>query len=79
MRSSATVALAQGRRDRDEVRIHVKSTHFHYAWKNADNVGVRLVRQTSKSPCDQGRSWGYSRHKIWVDKGCEGDFAYVPR
>lgn len=75
----ATVALAQGRHHRDEVRIHLKSTNYRYSSKDARNVGVRLVRQSSKSPCIEGRSWGYNGRKIWVDKGCEGDFAYVPR
>ena len=76
----ATVALAQGRYDRrGEVRIHVKSTDYRRSQKDARNRGVRLVRQTSKSPCVQGRSWGYDRNRIWVDRGCEGDFAYVPR
>lgn len=36
--------------------------------------GVRLVRQNSKSPCIQDRTWGVSRDGIWVDKGCRADF-----
>ena len=37
--------------------------------------GARLVRQTSSSSCVQGRTWGYQRGSIWVDKGCGGIFA----
>ncbi len=74
-----TVALAQGRLGRDEVRVHVKSERYGRNHKDVVNRGVRLVRQTSQSPCVQGRSWGYTGHRIWVDKGCEGDFAYIPR
>lgn len=36
---------------------------------------VRLVRQVSDSPCRQGVSWGYSRHTVWVDRGCRAVFS----
>jgi len=36
--------------------------------------GVQLVRQRSGSPCDFGRTWGYDRRGIWVDRGCRADF-----
>jgi len=41
--------------------------------------GVRLVRQRSGSSCVQGRSWGYDRRGIWVDRGCRADFAINDR
>lgn len=37
--------------------------------------GVRIVQQTSKSACVEGRTWGYDRGSVWVDKGCGGVFA----
>jgi hypothetical protein len=37
--------------------------------------GVRLVRQISGSPCDQNRTWGFTRNGIWVDRGCRAEFA----
>jgi len=37
--------------------------------------GVRLVNQRSGSPCIQGRTWGFDRRGIWVDRGCRADFA----
>jgi hypothetical protein len=36
--------------------------------------GVQLARQRSGSPCDFGRTWGYDRKGIWVDRGCRADF-----
>ena len=37
--------------------------------------GVQLVRQMSRQPCDEGRTWGYDRRGIWVSGGCEAQFA----
>ena len=37
--------------------------------------GAQIVRQTSKSACVQGQTWGFARDGIWVDKGCGGVFA----
>jgi hypothetical protein len=46
---------------------------LHYC--DADTRGgVRLVRQRSGSACIQGRTWGYDRRGIWVDRGCRADF-----
>ena len=43
--------------------------------------GVRLVDQTSRAPCIQGRTWGADGRGIWVTGGCRGKFrvgdAYV--
>jgi hypothetical protein len=36
--------------------------------------GVRLDRQRSGSPCEFGRTWGYTARGIWVDRGCRADF-----
>jgi Protein of unknown function (DUF3011) len=36
--------------------------------------GVRLVNQRSGSACVQGRTWGFNRNSIWVDRGCRADF-----
>lgn len=37
--------------------------------------GVRLTNQRSGSPCTEGSTWGYDAQRIWVDKGCRGEFA----
>lgn len=39
--------------------------------------GVRLVRQVSGSPCEEGRTWGYDRRGIWVDRGCRAEFEVI--
>ncbi|MBI2818280.1 MAG: DUF3011 domain-containing protein [Acidobacteria bacterium] len=36
--------------------------------------GVRLARQISGSPCNQGSTWGYDSRGIWVDRGCRAEF-----
>lgn len=36
--------------------------------------GVRLVRQLSRSPCVEGRSWGVDRRGVWVSQGCRAEF-----
>lgn len=36
--------------------------------------GVRLTRQISGSACIQGRTWGYDRRGVWVDRGCRAEF-----
>lgn len=35
---------------------------------------VKLSRQLSKSACQEGRSWGYDRYGVWVDRGCRAEF-----
>jgi Protein of unknown function (DUF3011) len=37
-------------------------------------AGVQLVRQLSRAPCIQGRTWGYGRNGIWVAEGCRAEF-----
>lgn len=36
--------------------------------------GVRLVRQLSRSPCVEGRTWGVERGGVWVTQGCRAEF-----
>jgi len=36
--------------------------------------GVRLARQRSDAPCIAGRTWGFDRRGIWVDRGCRAEF-----
>lgn len=37
--------------------------------------GAQMVRQTSSAACVEGRTWGFDRGGIWVDRGCGGIFA----
>lgn len=41
--------------------------------------GVELVRQLSRSPCIERRTWGHDRNGIWVDEGCRAEFAVATR
>ncbi|MDZ3821985.1 MAG: DUF3011 domain-containing protein [Pseudoxanthomonas sp.] len=36
---------------------------------------ARLVRQISRTPCEEGRTWGSQRGRVWVSGGCAGEFA----
>jgi hypothetical protein len=40
--------------------------------------GVRLAKQRGAAACKQGESWSYDEKGIWVDHGCDGDFALGP-
>src|SRR5882724_4990940 len=46
----------------------------HYCPANTEGR-IRLERQRSESPCDEGYSWGSDGRGIWVDHGCRADFA----
>jgi hypothetical protein len=35
---------------------------------------VRLSRQLSSQGCWENDTWGYDRHKIWVNRGCRAEF-----
>ncbi len=41
----------------------------------ATGGGVQLIRQHSQAACIEGRTWGYNRSGIWVDRGCRAEFA----
>jgi Protein of unknown function (DUF3011) len=36
--------------------------------------GVRLFKQKSHSRCIRGKTWGFNRKGIWVDRGCRAKF-----
>jgi hypothetical protein len=36
--------------------------------------GVRLRRQLSRDACVEGRTWGFDRDGVWVDRGCRAEF-----
>jgi hypothetical protein len=55
--------------------VRCESTDNRTKYCNADTrYGVRLWRQISRSPCQEGRSWGVTRDRIWVSRGCRADF-----
>ncbi|MET0290655.1 MAG: DUF3011 domain-containing protein [Pseudoxanthomonas sp.] len=40
---------------------------------------VQVVRRLSKARCEEGQSWGLSRHAVWVKDGCRAVFRNVSR
>jgi Protein of unknown function (DUF3011) len=67
-----------GDRDRrDNARTITCSSddgHRHHCAADTSR-GVQLVKQRSGDACIEGRTWGYDRESIWVDRGCRADFA----
>jgi hypothetical protein len=56
--------------------ISCSSDDGHRRYCPADTRGgVRILKQRSGSPCNQGYSWGFDRGGVWVDRGCRADFA----
>jgi hypothetical protein len=37
-------------------------------------VAPRIIRQRSEADCIYGRTWGFDRRGVWVDRGCRADF-----
>ncbi len=55
--------------------INCESNDMRRHWCNVNTQGgVRLYKQKSDSPCVLGRTWGFNRNGIWVDRGCRGEF-----
>ena len=55
--------------------IRCKSRDFHYQYCRAKTHNhVRLVEQHSKTRCRKGDNWGFDRHGVWVDRGCDAEF-----
>ena len=46
----------------------------HTCAANTSSGNVRLVNEKSGLNCVQGRTWGFTRAGIWVDRGCRADF-----
>jgi DUF3011 family protein len=65
--------LSHATPQRDAVRCSSDNGGRNYC--NADTRGgVRLVRKLSDAPCIAGRTWGFDRRGIWVDRGCRAEF-----
>jgi hypothetical protein len=46
----------------------------NYCRTNTRGISPRIIRQRSDADCIYGRTWGYDRGGIWVDRGCRADF-----
>ena len=61
-------------------RVTIESDKGHRVSREVEHVGtVKLVRKLSDAPCREGRTWGYDRKSIWVDKGCRAEFEFRRR
>ena len=59
------------------IRVRCESPDFHYRMCQVDTgrgSAVRITRQISRTACVEGRTWGFNRAGIWVDKGCAAEF-----
>ena len=55
--------------------IHCESKHHQYKYCRVDTANyATLERQISRTRCRLNDTWGYDRHGVWVDRGCEGNF-----
>lgn len=60
--------------------IYCASDDMHRNYCNVGpNRGIRLVHQRSDARCEQGRTYGFDRDRIWVDRGCRADFEVQTR
>ncbi|MDR0275733.1 MAG: DUF3011 domain-containing protein [Burkholderiaceae bacterium] len=75
---AAPYALAQGPRARS-VLCESQDGRYHECRMPASAKRVELVRQVSDASCVEGRTWGQRGGKVWVDKGCRGEFAEAGR
>ena len=56
-------------------RITCESKNYGYNRCRVDTDNrVKLKRQLSNSPCIEGKTWGYDKKSIWVDRGCAAEF-----
>ncbi len=51
-----------------------KDYKYNSCYTNGVVAFVELISQQSKSGCIQGSTFGASYDRIWVDKGCAGNF-----
>jgi len=65
---------ASGLADERVIRCESRNYRYNYCRVETDNRAF-LVRQFSPlARCELGRTWGYDRRGIWVDRGCAGEF-----
>ncbi len=58
-----------------EETLRCDSHGFHYRYCRVDTGNrVELIRKHGLFDCREGRSWGYDRYGVWVDRGCSAEF-----
>jgi hypothetical protein len=56
--------------------VHCASNQYQYntCYAGGQIERANILSQTSSSPCQYGRTWGYGGNRIWVDRGCKATF-----
>jgi hypothetical protein len=67
----ASVPLASAQ---SQIRCESRNHQYEFCASSIPVAEARLMHQESGAACVQGRSWGYDRRGIWVDRGCAGLF-----
>lgn len=57
----------------ETIRCDSRGFQYRYCRVDTDNR-VELVREHGPFNCREGRSWGYDRYGVWVDRGCSAEF-----
>ncbi len=60
--------------DSRHITCNSRDSQYTYCRAHTEDQ-VRLSRQLSSTDCIEGRTWGYDRHGIWVDRGCRAEFS----
>jgi hypothetical protein len=55
------------------VTCYSEDSQYNYCRVDTEDQ-VSLSRQISSTRCEEGRTWGYDRHGVWVDRGCRAEF-----
>jgi hypothetical protein len=72
----AEFALGHGHGGRAARRLTCASDGHEYRHCAANTRrGIRLLRQLSRSRCEQGADWDYDHDGVWVKNGCRAEFA----
>jgi hypothetical protein len=56
------------------IRCESRNQRTTYCRIGGRGGDVRLVNQMSQNACIRGRTWGVSGDRIWVTRGCRGQF-----
>jgi hypothetical protein len=56
------------------VQVECRSEDHRFARCGNSRAPARLLRQISRAPCVEGRTWGVDRDGLWVDQGCAAVF-----
>lgn len=57
--------------------IDCRSVRYRYVRCPVDirRGQVEIIREFSSTRCQHGRNWGYDRGGVWVNDGCQAEFA----